>query len=124
MNAVVFGGESLCTYKGTAVELLGDLTQDAIDILKVGENAVLIVHGEKAHSRYMGEDSFIGMTGHIFETNNAPAPYTGNAPVGETRDGNKELLIVEGASHCDLYDQKDIIPFDKIESFIRENIEA
>lgn len=88
------------------------------------KNAVLIVHGEKAHSRYMGEDSFIGMTGHKFETNNAPAPYTGNAPVGETRDGNKELLIVEGASHCDLYDQKDIIPFDKIEGFIRENIEA
>ena len=88
------------------------------------KNAVLIIHGEKAHSRYMGEDAFAEMTGHKFETNNAPAPYTGNAPVGETVEGNKELLIVEGASHCDLYDQKDIIPFDKIENFIRENIEA
>jgi fermentation-respiration switch protein FrsA (DUF1100 family) len=86
------------------------------------QNAVMIVHGEKAHSRYMGEDAFKAMTGHEFETNNAPAPYTGNAPVGETREGNKELLIVEGASHCDLYDQKGIIPFDKIEVFIRENI--
>ena len=86
------------------------------------QNAVLIVHGEKAHSRYMGEDAFAQMTGHKFATNNAPAPYTGNAPVGETREGNKELLIVEGASHCDLYDQKGIIPFDKIETFIRENI--
>jgi fermentation-respiration switch protein FrsA (DUF1100 family) len=37
--------------------------------------------------------------------------------------GNKELLIVTGASHTDLYDQKDIIPFDKIESFMRENME-
>lgn len=86
------------------------------------QNAVMIVHGEKAHSRYMGEDAFAQMAGHKFATNNAPAPYTGNAPVGETREGNKELLIVEGASHCDLYDQKGIIPFDKIETFIRENI--
>ena len=86
------------------------------------QNAVMIVHGEKAHSRYMSEDAFAEMTGHKYETNNAPAPYTGNAPVGETREGNKELLIVEGASHCDLYDQKDIIPFDKIEAFIKENI--
>ena len=36
---------------------------------------------------------------------------------------NKELLIVSGATHTDLYDQKDIIPFDKIESFMRENME-
>lgn len=86
------------------------------------KNAVMIVHGEKAHSRYMGEDAFSKMTGHKYETHNLPAPYTGNAPVGETREGNKELLIVEGASHCDLYDQKDKIPFDKIEEFIRENI--
>ena len=72
----------------------------------------------------MGEDAFAEMTGHKVETHTAPTPSTGTAPVGETRDGNKELLIVEGASHCDLYDQKDIIPFDKIENFIRENIEA
>ncbi len=86
------------------------------------KNAVLIVHGEKAHSRYLGEDAFAAMAGYEFATHNAPAPYEGNAPVGLTKVGNKELLIVEGASHCDLYDQKDIIPFDKIEAFIKENI--
>ena len=86
------------------------------------KNAVLIIHGEKAHSRYLGEDAFAAMTGYEFATHHAPAPYEGNAPVGLTKVGNKELLIVEGASHCDLYDQKDIIPFDKIETFIKENI--
>ena len=35
---------------------------------------------------------------------------------------HKEFLSIKGASHCDLYDQKDIIPFDKIEEFIRKNI--
>ncbi len=59
-------------------------------------NAVLIVHGEKAHSRYMGEDAF-------------------NLLKGES----KQLLIVSGASHCDLYDNMDVIPFDKIELFYR-----
>lgn len=86
------------------------------------KNAVLIIHGEKAHSRYLGEDAFAAMTGYEFATHNAPAPYEGNAPLGLTKVGNKELLIIEGASHCDLYDQKDIIPFDKIEAFIKENI--
>lgn len=60
-------------------------------------SAVLIVHGEKAHSRYFGEDTFKKLQGD-----------------------NKELLIVPGATHCDLYDQMDIIPFDKIESFYRQ----
>ena len=59
-------------------------------------NAVLIVHGEKAHSRYMGEDAFKLLKGD-----------------------NKQLLIVPGASHCDLYDNMDVIPFDKIELFYR-----
>ena len=84
--------------------------------------AVLIIHGEKAHSRYMGEDAFVRMTGFEYETNNALALYTGNAALGVTKVGNKELLIVEGATHCDLYDNFDKIPFDVIEEFIRENI--
>ena len=87
------------------------------------KNAVMIIHGEKAHSRYMGEDAFAAMTGFKYKTHNAPAPYEGNAPLGETIVGNKELLIVEGASHCDLYDNYDKIPFDKIESFLKENLE-
>ena len=57
-------------------------------------NAVMIVHGEKAHSRYFGEDAFKKLQGD-----------------------NKELLIVKDASHCDLYDNLDKIPFDKITEF-------
>jgi len=87
------------------------------------KNAVMIVHGEKAHSRYLGEDAFAAMTGFEYKTHNAPEPYAGNAPLGETIVGNKELLIVEGASHVDLYDNFEKIPFDKIEKFIRDNIE-
>lgn len=60
-------------------------------------NAVLIIHGEKAHSRYFGEDAFKTLKGD-----------------------NKELMIIPGASHVDLYDRTDIIPFDKLESFFKE----
>ena len=60
-------------------------------------SAVLIVHGEKAHSRYMGEETFKRLKGD-----------------------NKELLIVPGASHCDLYDNMEAIPFAKIVSFFTE----
>ena len=67
-------------------------------------SAVMIVHGEKAHSCYMGKDAFNNMIKNSNYTN------------------NKELLIVPGASHCDLYDQKDIIPFDKIEEFLKNNL--
>ena len=67
-------------------------------------NAVMIVHGNKAHSYYFGKDAYENMI--------KDSKYT----------DNKELLTVEGASHCDLYDQKDIIPFDKMEEFIRKNI--
>lgn len=61
-------------------------------------NAVLMIHGEKAHSRYFSEDAFKKLKGDT-----------------------KELLIIPGASHVDLYDnQANVIPFDKIESFFRE----
>ena len=60
-------------------------------------SAVLLVHGEKAHSRYFSEDTFKKLKGE-----------------------NKELLIVPGAVHTDLYDNLDKIPFDKIEQFFRE----
>ncbi len=65
-------------------------------------SAVMIVHGEKAHSCYMGKDAYNDM---IKNSN---------------YKDNKELVIVPNASHCDLYDQKDIIPFDKIEEFLRK----
>lgn len=65
-------------------------------------NAVLIVHGEKAHSLYFGQDAYKLLKGD-----------------------NKEFLIVKDATHCDLYDggiNHDKIPFDKIEGFIKKNI--
>ena len=62
---------------------------------------VLIVHGENAHSRYMGEDAYHKLKGD-----------------------NKELYIVKDANHIDLYDggDKNAIPFDKIESFYKKNL--
>ena len=65
-------------------------------------SAVLMLHGEKAHSCYFSRDAFA----HMVEGN----PYT----------SNKELLIIPDAVHTDLYDRKDIIPFDKITSFFHE----
>lgn len=67
-------------------------------------SAVLMIHGEKAHSCYLSRDAYADMV--------KDSKYT----------DNKELLIIPGASHTDLYDQKDIIPFDKIEEFIRKYI--
>ena len=60
-------------------------------------SAVLMIHGEKAHSCYFSKDAFQKLTGD-----------------------NKELLIIPGAVHTDLYDRKDIIPFEKMESFFRQ----
>lgn len=60
-------------------------------------SAVLVIHGEKAHSRYFSEDAFKKLKGN-----------------------NKELMIIPGANHVDLYDRIDVIPFDKMESFFKE----
>ena len=60
-------------------------------------SAVLVVHGERAHSCYFSRDAFAKLRGE-----------------------NKELMIIPGAVHTDLYDRKDIIPFDKLESFFRQ----
>lgn len=60
-------------------------------------SAVLLVHGEKAHSRYFSEGAYEKLTGD-----------------------NKELLIIPGASHVDLYDRTDVIPFEKLRSFFEE----
>ena len=69
-------------------------------------SAVLIIHGEKAHSCYFSKDAFADMV-------------NGN-PYRE----NKELLLLPDAVHTDLYDRKDIIPFDKIEQFFHEYLRA
>lgn len=65
-------------------------------------SAVLLIHGEKAHSCYFSKDAFADMV--------KDNPYT----------DNKELLLIPGAVHTDLYDRKDIIPFDKIQQFFQE----
>lgn len=64
----------------------------------IGEirSAVLMIHGEKAHSRYFSEDAYKHLTTE-----------------------NKELLIIPGANHVDLYDNLDVIPFDKITVFFK-----
>ncbi|MDE7417404.1 MAG: alpha/beta hydrolase [Lachnospiraceae bacterium] len=67
-------------------------------------SAVMVLHGDKAHSCYFGKDAYAAMTDK-----------------SKYRD-NKELLLVPGASHTDLYDQTDIIPFDKLEEFFNKNL--
>ena len=62
-------------------------------------SAVLLVHGEKAHSRYFSEGAYEKLTGD-----------------------NKELLIIAGASHVDLYDRTDVIPFEKLRIFFEEHL--
>ena len=90
-------------------------------------SAVLIMHGEKAHSRYFGEAAYKYMvegkaTGYDAVRKPNPVP------------GNKELLIIPDASHCDLYDggytelegkgkAKQMIPWDKIEEFFKINLD-
>lgn len=63
-------------------------------------SACLLIHGEKAHSRYFSETAFKKLKG-----------------------GDKELLIVPGANHVDLYDDFEKIPFDKIENFYKKNLQ-
>lgn len=62
-------------------------------------NAVLMIHGEKAHSCYFSRDAFTKLQGQ-----------------------NKELLIIPDAVHTDLYDRMDVIPFEKMEQFFVENL--
>lgn len=61
--------------------------------------AVLIIHGDQAHSYYFGKDTFAKLKGD-----------------------NKQMLTIKGASHCDLYDRLDVIPFDEIAAFYNENL--
>ena len=64
------------------------------------ENPVLLIHGEKAHSRYFSEYAFSLMTG-----------------------SNKELMIIPGATHVDLYDDAaGVIPYDTMENFFQTNL--
>ena len=69
-------------------------------------SAVLMLHGEKAHSCYFSKDAYQNMT----------------SGEGEKWAANKELVIIPEAVHTDLYDNLEVIPFDKIEAFIRKAI--
>lgn len=68
------------------------------NIAAISPRPILLIAGEKAHSRYYSEDVY------------------------KTASGPKELIIVPNATHCDLYDKDEFIPFDKIETFFRENL--
>ena len=68
-------------------------------------SAVLVVHGEKAHSCYLSRDAFANMV------------------KGNAYTANKELLLIPGAVHTDLYDRMDVIPFDKMEAFFRQYLQ-
>ncbi len=67
-------------------------------------SAVLIIHGEKAHSCYFGKDAYANMI--------KDSKFT----------DNKELMLIPGAVHTDLYDNLDVIPFDKITEFFQKNL--
>ena len=64
-------------------------------------SAVLMVHGSKAHSLYMGKGLFKKLSG-----------------------GNKEFLEIPGADHTDLYDNLKVIPFERLEAFFRKYLKA
>lgn len=67
------------------------------------ENAVMILHGDEAHSFYFGKDAYDQLAHGV-------------------NPDNKELIVVEGASHTDLYDQMGIIPWDKIVAFYGQHL--
>ncbi len=79
-----------------ATSALSFLNQPILAYANEIESAVLLVHGEKAHSCYFSRDAFRLLRGD-----------------------NKELLIIPGAVHTDLYDRVEIIPFGKIEQFYK-----
>ena len=76
------------------------MNQPLLDMAGEIKTPVLLIHGEKAHSRYFSEGAFAKLKGE-----------------------NKELLIIPGAVHTDLYDDKaGVIPYDKMETFFKENL--
>ena len=87
--------------KWNTTSVLSLINQPILQYADEIRTPVLIVHGENAHSRYFGETAYHKLKGD-----------------------NKELFIVKGANHVDLYDggDKNAIPFDKIESFYKENL--
>jgi len=75
------------------------ITQPILAYADTIKSPVLMIHGEKAHSRYFSEDAYKKLTGD-----------------------NKELMIIPNANHTDLYYKMDVIPFDKMEQFFKTNL--
>ena len=83
----------------TVIGCMSFLNQPILAYAGEIRSAVLVMHGEKAHSRYFGKDAFAKLKGD-----------------------NKELLLIPDAVHTDLYDRTDIIPFDKLVDFFQKNL--
>lgn len=81
----------------TKTSVLSFINMPLLTYINEIRSAVLMIHGEKAHSRYFSEDAYKRLTTE-----------------------NKELLIIPGANHVDLYDNLDVIPFDKIDGFFKD----
>ena len=93
---------SLGSNNGFSYSSLGSLMNTKmLDYTNEIRSAVLMIHGENAHSCYFSRDAFKNMTNK-----------------GKYND-NKELMIIPNAVHCDLYDNMEIIPFDKIDNFFK-----
>ena len=84
----------------TKTSVLSFINMPLLTYINEIRSAVLMIHGEKAHSRYFSEDAYKRLTTE-----------------------NKELLIIPGANHVDLYDNLDVIPFDRIEDFLKKALE-
>lgn len=80
------------------------MNQPILKYSKEIRSAVLMVHGDAAHSCYFSRDAYENMI------------------KGSNFSGNKELMIIPGAVHTDLYDNVKVIPFDKMERFFKENL--
>ncbi len=96
-------GQSLSTGDSQTTTRAGNivLNQPILQYSSEIRSAVLVIHGEKAHSCYMGREAYEGMM------------------EGNPNPENKELMIIPGAVHTDLYDNLEIIPLDKIQDFFR-----
>lgn len=88
----------------TTVGCMSFMNQPILQYTNEIRSAVLLIHGEKAHSCYFSKDAFAAMT------------------KDSTYADNKELMIIPDAVHTDLYDNLKVIPFDKIQSFFEENL--
>ena len=93
-------------YHPRSLNSNGGINQPILKYSNEIRSAVMVMHGDKAHSFYFGKDAYNDMIN------------------GNKYTNNKELLVIEGAVHTDLYDggNNNAIPFDKLEEFIRKNI--